>query len=178
MIYFEGSRPMESFVGSVRSLVRNPAAFMEGLPGTAFYRDAIFFASVIVFLAAILSTPFHGMTWLFLLPVAWGGWLLGLLVWSAYARMMLGATTGRRPAASTLYSMAAYAGTPMALAFVPYLCWAGVLAHLALLFVGLRRRFKATNAQAALIVAIPALALAAIGVAALAAISHVRFTGG
>jgi len=161
--YFEANRPAQTLISTMRTLFVQPRAFFAAMPVAIFYRNSVFFVSIIVFALSFLAIPVYGMTMLFLLPATWGVVLIALRFLGAYLRW--GVTTLGKARLSTMnaFQLAAYAFLPM---LFSTLSWFGVVALLwsiYLLWLGLVAHCKIKAGTALTIVAVPASLLILIG---------------
>ncbi|MDQ6981520.1 MAG: YIP1 family protein [Mariprofundus sp.] len=161
MIYFESSKPFQTFIPAIRSVLTSPTGFFTELKPTPFFSNAIFFISVVIFMASFIGTIFHSLSLLFLLPVTWGLSLIGMFFWAAYmswAVKTLGKGKLTKPHA---FQISAYAAAPLILSAIPVVGIIASLWNLYLLWLALIHRCKVKAGMAALIVAIPAVIFAA-----------------
>ncbi len=163
--YFSSQAPMRSLWPAVRGIIFAPQGFFAGLPRAIYYRDALFFASIVIFAMSFLSIPFHSMLLLFLLPATWGLGLIGLWLWSRYLRWAVRGFADVRLSKANAFQLCAYATLPMALAAIPYLGGIALLWNIYLLWQGLvsYARVKAGVAAAIVLLPMVLLALTAIG---------------
>jgi len=169
MRYFEKNNPFKSFVPAMHSVLTTPASFFRDLKPAAFYSNAIFFASILIFITSFVGVIFHSMTLLFLLPVTWGLSLIGMWFWSAYMSWAVKKLAHGKLTKANAFQISAYAAAPLILSTVPVLGAIASLWNLYLLWVALVHRCQVKAGMAALIIAIPAV-LFATSIAALLAL--------
>jgi len=157
MSYFEINKPLRTFIPALRSILTSPQTFFKGLPPAAFYSNAIFFVSILIFIASFFSVPFHSMTLLFLLPVSWGLSLIGLFFWSKYMSWAVRVFAKSRLTTPNAFQISTYAATPLVLLAIPYVGWVSYLLYLWLLWISLVHRCKVKAGMAALVIAVPAV---------------------
>lgn len=158
-MYFSGNAPLKSLLPAVRGIVLAPGAFFAGMPRAIYYRDALFFVSVVIFGCSFLSVPFYSMLFLFLLPATWGLGLIGMWLWSRYLSWAVKGFTDARLSPANAFQLSAYAALPMLLAAIPYLGWIALLWNLYLLWQGLVSFCRLRAGVAAAIVLLPVLIL-------------------
>jgi len=157
--YFESNRPMETFLPVIKALIKTPKAFFEQMSPAYFFRDGIFFVSIIIFLATFVSMPFSNVLFLFLLPVTWGLLLVSLRFWSVYMAWAVRVFAKQKLSTRQAFQISTYAAFPMVFVAVPVL---GVLAsiwNLYLMWVGLVSYCKISGKNAAMIIMIPVIIL-------------------
>ncbi|MFQ5345237.1 MAG: YIP1 family protein [Mariprofundus sp.] len=157
MQYFEKNRPLETIVPALRNVAISPKAFFAELPPAAFYSNAIFFVSILVFVASFIGVPFYSMTMLFLLPVSWGLTLIGLKFWAAYLSWAVRFFAKTKLSAANAFQISAYASAPLIFSAVPVIGSLAGFWNLYLLWVALTQRCQVKAGMAALIIAIPAV---------------------
>ncbi len=159
-IYFSANRPLASFLPAARGLIGGPRAFFEKMPRAIYYRDAMFFVSIVIFAFSFISVPFYSMLFLFLLPVTWGASLIGLWLWARYLRWAVKASAGGKLSSVNAFQISAYAALPMALAAIPYVGALASLLNLYLIWQGLIGFCRIGAGKAAAILLVPVLVLA------------------
>lgn len=159
--YFSGNQPMQSLAPAVKALLSSPRSFFEHMPRAAYRWDAIFFVSIVVFIASFLSVPFFSMTFLFMLPVTWGLSLIALWLWSKYLSWAVRSFAKQKLSSTNAFQFSAYATFPMALSSIPYLGLITSLWSLYLLWLALVARCKVSGGASAAILLLPIVLLAA-----------------
>ncbi|MDQ6988101.1 MAG: YIP1 family protein [Mariprofundaceae bacterium] len=153
--YFEANRPAQTLISTLRTLVAQPRAFFAAMPVALFYRNSVFFVSIIVFALSFLAIPFYGMTMLFMFPATWGLLLIGLRFLSAYLRWGVKTFAKTRLSSMNAFQLAGYAFLPM---LFSTLSWFGVVALLwsiYLLWLGLVAHCRISAGAALTVVAVP-----------------------
>jgi len=160
MNYFDKNKPLQSFPPAFLAILTTPKSFFTTIPTATFHSTALFFASIIIFIASFLAVPAHSLGVLFLVPVIWGLSLIALWAWSAFMAWAVKAVGGGKLGPATSFLISAYAAAPLLLAGVPY---AGAIAgvwSLYLLWVALVNRCKLAPGKALLIILAPTLLIA------------------
>ncbi len=161
--YFEANRPAQTLISTLRTLFSQPRDFFAAMPVAIFYRNSVFFVSIIVFGLSFLAIPFYGMTMLFMFPATWGLVLIGLRFLSAYLRWAVKTFAKARLSSMNAFQLIGYAFLPM---LFSTLSWFGVVALLwsvYLLWLGLVAHCKVKAGTALTIVAVPVFMLALLG---------------
>ncbi|MDX8391584.1 MAG: YIP1 family protein [Mariprofundaceae bacterium] len=173
IIYFDGNQPTETLIPTIRALLFQPREFFAAMPKAIFYRNGLFFVTVIVFALSFLSIPFHSMAMLFLVPVTWGTALIGMRFLGAYLRWAVATFAKTRLTSVNAFQICAYAFLPMLLSPLSWLGVVGLLWSIYLLWLGLVAHCRISAGAALTIVSIPvSLLIIAVGVF-LAAMSNV-----
>ncbi len=159
-VYFSGNALTTSLLPAIRSLLTGPHDFFANMPRAIYYRDAMFFVSIVIFVFSFASIPWFSMTFLFLLPVTWGVTLISLWLWSRYMSWAVKTFTDSKLSSANAFQISGYAALPMSLAAIPYLGMLTALANLYLLWAGLVAYCKLTGGMAALILLVPVVLLA------------------
>ena len=166
MQYFEINRPLQTFIQAARGVLFSPKDFFSNVPPAAFYSNALFFAAAIIFISSFVGVPFRSMSLLFLLPLTCALSLLGLLAWSSYMSWAVKTLAKARLTQANAFQISAYAATPLAFSFVPYIGAITGLWNLYLLWTALINRCKVQPGMAMVIIVVPAIIFAVSMVAA------------
>jgi len=161
MNYFESNKPFQTFIPAMRSVLTRPKEFFEQLKPTPFFSNALFLASIIIFMSSFIGVIFHDLSLLFLLPVTWGLSLIGIYFWSAYMSWAVKSLAKGKLTKAHAFQISAYAAAPLILSLVPMIGIIASLWNLYLLWLALIHRCKVKSGMAALIIAIPAVIFAA-----------------
>lgn len=159
--YFSGNQAIQTLFPTIKALLTRPRIFFEQMPRAIYRRDAIFFATIVIFGFSFLSVPFYSMLLLFLLPLTWGLALVGLWLWSQYLRWAVRTFTGSKLSMANAFQLSAYAALPMVLATIPYVGILAGLWSLYLLWLGLIGYCKISGGKAAMVLFVPLAVLAA-----------------
>ncbi|MDQ6988208.1 MAG: YIP1 family protein [Mariprofundaceae bacterium] len=154
--YFEANRPAQTLISTVRSLFVQPRAFFADMPVAIFYRNSVFFVSIVVFVLSFLAIPFYGMMLLFLMPAIWGVVLIALRFLAAYLRWGVSIFAKKRLSTVNAYQLAAYAFLPMLFSACSWFGLAALLWSFYLLWLGLIANCRIKAGTALTIVAVPA----------------------
>jgi len=171
--YFEANRPAQTLISAIRALFVQPRAFFADMPVAIFYRNSVFFVSIIVFALSFLAIPFYGMMLLFLVPVTWGVVLIALRFLAVFLRWGVSTFAKKRLSTVNAYQLAAYAFLPMLFSACS---WFGVVALLwsfYLLWLGLTANCRIKAGTALSIVAVPASLLVLISTVLIYVMSNV-----
>jgi len=161
MQYFEKNRPMQTFIPALRNVLTSPKVFFAELPPSAFYSNAIFFVSILVFIASFVGVPFKSMSLLFLLPVSWGLTLIGLKFWATYLSWAVKFFAKSKLTSPNAFHISAYASAPLIFSTLPYIGSLAAFWNLYLLWVALTQRCRVKAGMAVLIIAIPTVVIIA-----------------
>jgi len=174
--YFQSNSPVPTLIPSVRALITRPREFFAGMPFAVFYRNSLFFVSIMIFLLTFLAVPFYSLGMLFMLPFTWGCVLIGMRLLAAYLSWAVNAFAGARLTTANAFQLSAYAFLPMI--FVG-LSWAGLAAfmwNIYLLWLGLTAHCRIPAGRAVLVLIVPLLIVAMIGGAMMFALGHLKIS--
>jgi hypothetical protein len=160
-IYFTGNKPTETLLPTVKALLTSPRSFFENMPRAIYFKDAMFFVSIIVFAFSFLSVPFHSVLFLFMLPVTWGALLISLWLWSKYLSWAVRTFTDKKLSAANAFQLSGYASLPLVLCTIPYVGVVAVLLNLYLLWLGLVSYCRVSGGAAMTILIVPIVLLGA-----------------
>jgi len=157
--YFSGNKPIETLLPTVKALITSPRTFFENMPRAIYFKDAMFFVSIVIFTLSFVSMPFYSVLFLFMLPVTWGLGLISLWLWSKYMSWAVRAFTDQKLSAANAFQISGYASLPMALCTIPYVGGIVGLWNLYLMWVGLVSYSKVGKGAAAAILIVPVVLL-------------------
>jgi len=175
-VYFEANRPVQTLIPAIRSLVSQPRAFFASLPTAIYYRDSLFFASIIVFVLSALSIPFLSMLMLFLFPLTLGIVMIGMRFLSSYLRWAASSFAKTRLPTAHAFQLSAYAFLPMMFSALSWFGIAALLASMYLLWLGLVTNCRIQSITALLIIAVPFVVVTMIGSAMMFILSQVTIS--
>ncbi|HKI61728.1 MAG TPA: YIP1 family protein [Mariprofundaceae bacterium] len=161
LIYFTGNKPSATLLPTVKALLTTPGSFFENMPRAIYFKDAMFFISIVVFAFSFLSIPFHGALFLFMLPVTWGAVLISLWLWSKYMSWAVRTFTDKKLSAANAFQLSGYASLPMLLCAIPYVGAVAGLWNLYLIWLGLVSYCRVSAGAAMVILIVPIVVLGA-----------------
>ncbi len=163
MNYFDKNQMLSTFLPAVRSLLVAPKQFFTEMPTAAFYGNAFFYTTFLVFIASFVGVPFYQWTLLFMVPVSWGVTLLLTWLWGKYIAWAVRTLAKKKLGPANAFQMVSYASTPAMVIYIPVASMVGSAWGLYLLWTALVERLKVSAAMAAMIIAVPALSTYAVG---------------
>jgi len=157
--YFDGNKPVDSFISAVRDLVVAPGEFFKQMPNTEGYGPGIFFLTITLavplLIAAMMTLGFS----LFLAPVIWLVMLASTWLWAWYLGWAVRVFAKKELSTINAFQICAYANAPMLLAWIPVLSFITGLWSLALEWLGLTRYAGVSSGTALLILLVPIVVL-------------------
>lgn len=162
---------MDSYIGSLRSLLTHPGAFYASLPKAHDYANSLWFLIITVSVPTlVIAAGTLGIS-LFLAPMFWLFVVAGTWLWAVYLRWVIRVFAKKEVPTAHAFEICAYANAPLLLAWVPLVNAVVGIWSLVLMWLGLTRNLRLSSGMALIILLVPFLIMTISGGVLLALLS-------
>ena len=156
-MYFDRRNWVDSYIGSLRSLLMHPGSFYAGLPEAHDYVNSLWFLIITVSVPTLVIAAGTLGVSLFLAPMFWLFVVMGTWLWAVYLRWVLRVFAKKEVRTAHAFEICAYANAPLLLAWVPLVNAVVGIWSFVLMWLGLTRNLGLGSGMALAILLVPFL---------------------